>query len=176
MQYEGEANYEDCPDFSSATYMDISLAMSKVIHHDLSTANISFWCYWTSVEAERWGQLNRFYLIRLTPAGGDYGDMAENGTYSAGKNLWVLGNYSLFIRPGYQRVDLNIPNSDNLFFGSAYLSPEKDKLVIVYTNCLQKSIKVTNEFEGLEKEVGEYEQYVTSASTDLKRTTSYEKV
>lgn len=175
MQYTGEANYEDCPDFASSTYMDLSLAMSKVIHHDLVTANISSWCYWTSGEAERWGQLNRFYLIRLIPGGGDYGDMAEDGTYSASKNLWVLGNYSLFIRPGYQRVDLNIPNSDNLFFGSAYLSPEKDKLVIVYTNCSKKSIKVTNEFEGLEKQVGEYEQFVTSASTDLKKTTSYEK-
>lgn len=175
MQYEGEQPYEDCPDFTKSTYMDLSLAMSKVIHHDLVTANISSWCYWTSCEPERWGQLNRFYLIRLIPGGGDYGDMAEDGTYSAGKNLWVLGNYSLFVRPGYQRIDLNIPNSDNMFFGSAYLSPEKDKLVIVYTNCSQKSIKVTNEFDGLDKQVGEYEQYVTSASTDLKRSPSYEK-
>lgn len=175
MQYDGEANYEDCPDFTKSTYMDLSLSMSKVIHHDLVTANMSSWCYWTSCEPERWGQLNRFYLIRLIPAGGDYGDMAENGTYSAGKNLWVLGNYSLFVRPGYQRVDLNIPNSDNMFFGSAYLSPEKDKLVVVYTNCSQKSIKVTNEFAGLDKQVGEYEQYVTSASTDLKLSPSYER-
>lgn len=170
-----EEGYEDCPVYANASYMDISMAMAKVMHQDLTTANVSSWCYWAAADTERWSQLNRFYLIRLIPAGGDYGDMAENGTFSAGKNLWVLGNYSLFVRPGYQRIDLNIPDSDNMFFGSAYLSPGKDKLVVVYTNCSQKSIKVTNEFDGLDKQVGEYEQYVTSASTDLKRSPSYEE-
>ncbi len=170
-----DTGYEDCPDFTKATYMDLSLSMAKVLHHDLTTANVSSWCYWTTAETERWGHLNRFYLVRLIPGGGDYGDMKENGTYMAGKNLWVLGNYSLFVRPGYQRIELNIPDTDNTFFGSAYLSPNKDKLVVVYTNCTKKSIKVTTEFTGLENEIGDYEQYVTSATTDLKRSPSYEK-
>lgn len=169
------ASYEDCPDYANSVYMDLSLAMSKVIHQDLATANVTSWSYWTSAYMEQWSQLNRFYLIRLSPEGGDYGDLAAGGTFSAGKNLWVLGNYSLFIRPGYQRIELNIPDSDNKFFGTSYLSPEKDKLVIVYTNCHNKSIKITNEVEGIDLQTTEYEQYVTSNYTDLKKSPSYEK-
>lgn len=51
-------------------------------------------------------------MIRLIPTGGDYGNIADGGTYESSKNLWVLGNYSLFVRPGYHRVDLNIPEGD----------------------------------------------------------------
>lgn len=172
MMTEG---YEDCPVYDESSYMDISLAMAKVMYHDLATANVSSWSYWTAASQEQYSQKNRFYLIRLIPAGGDYGDIEENGTFSAGKNLWVLGNYSLFVRPGYQRIGLTVPNQNNQFFGTAYLSPEKDKLVIVYTNCTQKSIQIENTFEGLGKEVGDYEQYTTSASKDLRKEPDYQK-
>jgi len=166
--------YEDAPNYDNASYMDLALAMSKVIHQDLVTANASSWSYWTSVAPERWSQKSRFYLIRVTPADGDYGDMAKSGTYSAGKNLWVLGNYSLFVRPGYQRVDLNIPQQSNRFFGSAYLSPDKSKLAVVYTNATTKSIKIATDIQNLGKKAASVKQYTTSAAKDLKLEPDYQ--
>ncbi|QIU93356.1 glycoside hydrolase family 30 protein [Bacteroides faecium] len=159
--------YEDCP-FATANYMDYALAMSRVIHQDLVTANVSSWSYWTAASQEQYSQMSRFYLIRLTPKGGDYGDIKESGEYSASKNLWVLGNYSLFIRPGYTRIDLNIPGASKDFFGSAYISPDKDKVVVVYTNMSDKNIQIENTIEGLtDKQIVSSKQYVTSNTTDL---------
>ncbi len=164
-----EEGYEDCPVYDDASYMDIALAMAKVIHHDLVTTNVSSWSYWTAASQEQYSQKSRFYLIRLIPEGGDYGDIKDSGTYSAGKNLWVLGNYSLFIRPGYQRVDLNISEQSNQFYGSAYISPDKDKLVVVYTNASTKSVQMENTINGLDRQVVSVEQYTTSNSMDLRQ-------
>ncbi|WP_394698904.1 glycoside hydrolase [uncultured Bacteroides sp.] len=163
--------YEDYPGHDNASYMDIALCMSKVIHHDLATANVSSWSYWTSMDVERWGHKNRFLLINTTPADGAYGDIEKSGTHEATKTLWTLGNYSLFIRPGYQRVNLTIQNSSNTFFGSAYLSPQKDRLVVVYTNLTAKVIGADLSLKGFTKQASSIKQYTTNASSDLAETT-----
>lgn len=171
--------YEDyASDYSNASYMDLALSMAKVIHQDLATANVSSWSYWTTCSRERWSQKSRFYLIRLSPDGNDgesYEDLAVNGSYWASKNLWVLGNYSLFIRPGYQRIGLTMENSTKDFFGTAYISPEQDKLVVVYTNMTNKRAAVNNTFEGLGKTVASFQQYTTSNAKDLKKEATYNR-
>lgn len=121
-------NYEDYASYGDASYMDLALSMAKVIHQDLATANVSSWSYWTTCSRERWSQKSRFYLIRLSPDSNDgesYADLATNGTYKASKNLWVLGNYSAFVRPGYQRVDLKLEEETKDFFATAYISRRK---------------------------------------------------
>lgn len=160
-------NSDGYPGHEKASYLDMALYLSKVLHSDLTVANASSWSYWTSMDAERWSQKCRFHLIKVTPAGGDYGDFSESGTYEATKNLWVLGNYSLFIRPGYQRVSLSIPNTSNSFFGSAYISPEGDRLVTVYTNLTSKSIALDTKLEGLGKKVASIKRYTTSQTENL---------
>ena len=164
-------NSDGYPGHEKASYLDMALYMSKVIYQDFTTANASSWSYWTSMDTERWSQKCRFHLVKVTPAGGDYGDIAESGTYEATKNLWVLGNYSLFIRPGYQRVSLNIANASNSFFGSAYISPEGDKLVTVYTNLSAKSIGLDTAIEGIGKSIASIKQYTTSQNEDLSEKT-----
>lgn len=170
-------NYEDYASYDDASYMDLALSMARVIHQDLATANVSSWAYWTTCSRERWSQKSRFYLIRLSPDGADesYADLSTNGIYSASKNLWVLGNYSAFVRPGYQRIELNMENATKDFFATAYISPEKDKLVVVYTNMTNKRAEISNTFEGLGKEAVSFEQYTTSEAKDLKREASYNK-
>ena len=86
-----------------------------------------------------------------------------------------MGNYSAFVRPGYQRIDLKLEEETKDFFATSYISPEKDKLVVVYTNMTDKRAEINNTFEGLGKEVGEFEQYTTSEAKDLKREPSYNK-
>lgn len=169
-----DEGYEDYPSYDDASYMDLALSMSKVMYHDMATANMSSWSYWTSISQERWSQKSRFFLIRVTPEDGDYGDLKKNGTYSASKNLWVLGNYSLFIRPGYQRVALDIPEGSNQFFGTAYISPAKDRVVAVYSNIGKESIRIKNTLQGIDgKEVIAMNQYTTSGAKDLKQEPDY---
>ena len=161
-KYEGISNY------GSASYMDLALAMAQVIHTDLAVGNVSSWSYWTSCERERWDQKSRFYLIRLTPQGGDYGDLEQSGTHTASKNLWTLGNYSLFIRPGYVRIGIELPSQANNIMASAYVSPDGGKLVAVYVNSSQKSVKINCEPTVGGKKGTNPRQYTTSATSDLK--------
>ena len=160
--------YEGISSYDAASYMDLALAMAQVIHTDLTVANVSSWSYWTTCERERWSQKSRFYLIRLNPTGGDYGELTEGGTYTASKNLWVLGNYSRFIRPGYKRISATPEQQGSDFLASAYVSPENDKLVVVYVNLKKESVKVDNTITGAETP-SNAEQYVTSEGRDLRR-------
>lgn len=166
--------YEAISSYGAASYMDLALIMSQVIHNDLTVGNMSSWCYWTSCERERWDQKSRFYLIRLTPEGGDYGELTGSGTYTASKNLWTLGNYSLFVRPGYKRVEVSVPVSGNRLFASAYVSEASDRLVVVYTNMMDKSVKVESSFNAGGKTAKNLREYVTSSSRDLKLASDYE--
>ena len=58
-------------------------------------------------------------------------DFTVEGTQSPSQ-LWVLGNYSLFVRPG-SVVDLPLDESKD-FFGTAYIAPDNTRLVLVITN------------------------------------------
>ena len=126
--------------YDVASYMDIALYMGKLIHCDLTYGNMAAWSYWTTFAQEKWGQKNRFYLLRLNTKGDtgneSYGDIANGGTVTDNANLWVLGNYSRFIRPGYRRIGhtTNQPESLNKLMGSAYISPDGKRIVVVYVN------------------------------------------
>ena len=132
--------------YEKASKMDIALYMGKIIHCDLCYGNMSGWSYWTAFATERYNQKNRFYLIRMNATGdtGDesYGDIKKGGRLTVDKNLWVLGNYSRFIRPGYKRVALKGADDLNGLMGSSWLSPDEKTLVTVFVNMSQASKKV----------------------------------
>lgn len=111
-----------------------TIFLAKMIYADLAIAGVSIWDYWTAIERERWSQLNRFYLLRLRPTGGDYANLTSGGTIEADKNLWALGNYSRFIRPGYRRIQ--VTGADDLagLMATGFISPDTSELVLVYVN------------------------------------------
>lgn len=150
-------------------YLTNALFLGKMIYADLAVANASIWDYWTAVERERWSQLNRFYLIRLIPTGGDYGDLDTGGEIELNKNLWALGNYSLFIRPGYKRISLDGADDLSGLMGSAYMSEDSSKIIEVFVNMGSSSEKITHTFENLPngKYVKSITPYVTNESYDL---------
>ncbi|MBQ9667361.1 MAG: xylanase [Prevotella sp.] len=130
--------------YAAATKMDIALYMAKLIHCDLTFGNMSSWHYWTAMDQEKYDQKNRFYLIRINAQGdtGDesYGDIKKGGTLTADKNLWVLGNYSRFIRPGYRRVLTEGADEMNGLLGSSWLSPDGKTVVTVLVN-MSRSVR-----------------------------------
>lgn len=154
-------SYEDVSEFDIAQYM------SRIIHNDLTVAGCTSWSYWTAMSVERWSQKNRFELIKTTPSGGnDSNDFTTDGTVYDTRNLWVLGNYSLFVRPGYYRCDISMKETKDLF-ASAYIAHDKSRLVIVVTNY-NKDSGVTLDMEMPAGARSVY-TYTTTATKNLKR-------
>ena len=154
--------------YDNVSEFDIALYMSKIIHNDITVAGCTSWSYWTAMSVERWSQKNRFELIKTTPAGGNYSnDFTAEGTVEATPNLWVLGNYSLFIRPGYKRIALSATETKD-FFGSAYASPDGNTVVAVYTNTSKDcGVTLDNTFAG-SKKLKTVSRYTSSEDKNLK--------
>lgn len=157
--------------YEAASEMDIALYMSKVIHNDLTVANVTSWNYWVAMDVSRWGQKNRFLLISLTPKGwaGDkesVDNLEEEGSFNATATLWVLGNYSRFIRPDYQRISVTL-NESMSFFGSAWISPQQDCIVAVYTNLSSKGVRLNETRQNWSGELKSIKTYTTSANKQL---------
>lgn len=155
--------------YDAATKMDMALFMAKVIYSDLAIGNMTAWSYWTAMAQEKWSQKNRFYLLRLNAKGdtGDesYGDIKNGGTVTADKNLWALGNYSRFIRPGYKRIAVEGGDDLNGLMCSAYLSPDGKKVVCVLVNMNRAKSNVN--LSVLKTEAGSFKKYVTDKNNDL---------
>ena len=132
-----------------STKLENSIFLGKMLYADLAIAGVSIWDYWTATERERWSQRNRFYLIRLIPKGGDYADLTSGGTIEIDKNLWALGNYSRFIRPGYRRVQVSGASDLAGLMASGYIPPDTSELVIVYVNWSTNQKTVTHTLSNL---------------------------
>lgn len=119
------------------------------------------------MSVERYDQKNRFELIKTTPSGGNYSnDFTGGGNVDATHNLWVLGNYSRFIRPGYIRVGLKASENKD-FFGTAYVSPDGKTVVVVYTNYdKEKGVTLSNSFDN-GKTPATVTRYTTTATRHL---------
>jgi hypothetical protein len=149
--------------------MDIALYMGKLIWCDLNYGNMSGWSYWTAFAQEKWSQKNRFYLIRMNAAGDtgeeSYGDIKKGGRLTADKNLWVLGNYSRFIRPGYRRVAVEGADEMNALMASSWVSADGNTLVSVFVNMNRISRKIGLTIEGRSNKG--VKTYVTDKDHDL---------
>lgn len=109
--------------------MDCALFLAKVIHADLTAGNATAWQFWNSYEPGSAEFNTRYYLIALKPQP-DYKD----GEFTVTKNLWALGHYSLFVRPGMVRVYTGVEHlADNKVLISAW-KDKNNKLVIVAIN------------------------------------------
>lgn len=157
------------PGYESASYIDIALFMSKLIHCDLVNAGVSSWSYWTSMDMERWGHMNRFLLLALSPEGNPYGDITKSGDVKDMANLWALGNYSLFVKPNYTRIALTGAAEMNDLLGSAYLSPDNTSLVAVYVNNSKASREIETTLSQFKGKAISVRKYVTSATKNLQR-------
>lgn len=160
--------------YDKASYMDIALFMAKLIHSDLVFANAASWDYWTALATEVYSQKNRFLLLRVTPGNGNggydpYASILNPGKIESTSTLWALGNYSLFIRPGYKRVRIDGVSEMNHVLGSAYLAPDGSRLVAVFVNTGEQARNLNISFQGLEGKAVSVRKYVTSSSKSLQR-------
>ena len=127
--------------YDAASDMDIALFMGKLIYIGLTSANMSSWSYWTAMSQSMYSQKNRFELLRLNATGDtgyeSYGNLTKGGSVTVTPNLWVLGNYSRFVRPGYTRIafsDGSNLDDINKLMATAFVSPDAKRMVAVFVN------------------------------------------
>jgi len=107
--------------------MQSALRVARIIHCDLTVVGASAWQWWEAVANEDF----KSGLIYT-----DYEQPGDPENILDSKILWVLGNYSRFIRPGMIRIELRGGGQPDLngTMGSAYLNPQNGQLVVVFVN------------------------------------------
>jgi O-glycosyl hydrolase len=131
--------------------MESALVMASTIHDDLTIANVTSWQYWIAVSKYQY----RDGLIYVNPLDQDVIQT---------KRLWVMGNYSRFIRPGDVRLETQ-GGSDTLLV-SAYRSAEDQRWVVVAVNLSKEPVNIQLEaVNGQLPSMGE--QFETSEQSDL---------
>jgi O-glycosyl hydrolase len=143
--------------------MDCALFLSKVIHNDLTVGNATAWQFWNAYEPGPSKVDTRYYLIALEPEP-DF----KNGKFSVTKNLWAMGHYSRFIRPGMTRIstqrngDTTSNTGKNLML-SSYLDRNGD-LVTVAINYGTMPLNLQLELKNASKKYRKLSRYITTAA------------
>ena len=146
--------------------MDCALFLAKIINHDITVGNAAAWQLWNAWEPGSAEWDTRYYLLALKPANEQYTD----GNFTITKNLWAMGNYSLFVRPGMKRI--NTSRNDGLSpvkvaqdVMVAAFTGGNDKLVMVVINYTNEVRNISPELKNF-KTVKKYRTYVTTASVN----------
>lgn len=139
------------------------LALSKQITNDIQKLEPEAWVLWQAIENEvnmspehedsNWGLIQ----VDFKP------DNFQNVKIYKNKKYYAMGNYSKFIRPGYQVINSNSSNT------LAALNKEGESVVMVYTNSSTEEKAVNFDLSGFESvaEGAKATPYVTSATENL---------
>lgn len=149
---------------------EVAQFIAKIIHFDLTEADVASWSFWTAMAEDRNG-MNRYLLLELLPQ--TPRDLTSGGSHLASKNLSALGHYSLFIRPGYQRISARYtPRRDaageQTLLASAFLAADKSEGVFVISNLSQETVTLDLSWNHSDKPSAS-SVYLTSPDYDLKR-------
>jgi hypothetical protein len=150
--------------------MSTALYVARIIHHDLTLTHAKSWQWWTALSQVDF----KDGLVYLDDGSqGDSGRMSAqtnslmlDGVVRESKLLWVLGNYSRFIRAGMVRVKCEVSPRQS-FEDGVLASGYKDtngELVLVLVNLSGHEVACNL---GTEENV---DTYTTSASTNLGKT------
>ncbi len=129
--------------------MNAALYIAKVIHEDLTAANAAAWQWWTALSAYDY----KDGLVYIEKAETD-------GAISDSKMLWAMGNYSRFIRPGMQRIEVTMPATEGVYL-SAFKQPANKERVCVLVNESDAETTIS-----IDNEVGTTRQTTTVYTTD----------
>jgi O-glycosyl hydrolase len=150
------------PDWEPANYagMQPALLLGRLVYSNFVHAGATSWGYWKGMEVN-----GNHALISLFPTDGD---LMKGGIVRTNKLLWALGNYSFFIRPGYIRIGLLGADDLDTLTASAYMAPDKSRMVAVYVNSSFEMIPVCISFpQHIGNEIKKVSVYKTDERSDL---------
>jgi len=123
-----------------------ALLTATTMHNDLTKANLNAWHYW--------------WLY----CSGNSGCLYDTSKKAWAKRLWVMGNFSRFVRPGWKRVSTSGTAPSGVLV-SAYIDPTTNSVSIVAINSSTSSASVSFYISG--NAPCSLTPYETSASKDL---------
>ncbi|HEX3048115.1 MAG TPA: cellulose binding domain-containing protein [Bacillota bacterium] len=133
------------------------LSWARKVHDFMTISEVNAFFYW-------WGACyktnNGEGLIRM--------DMNAK-TYSADKRLYTIGNYSRFVRPGWNRIDATASPTSNVYV-TAYKDDGAGKFAIVAINSNGSASDVTFSFSGVAP--ASVTPYRTSSTENLAQLTA----
>lgn len=132
--------------------MNAALKIAGYIHRDLTEAHASAWIYCFAIFTSSF----RGSMGVLSPADG-----AAHGTLVVPKRFWAMANYSHFVRPGWELIDVGGAGLDN----TAFVSPDGASFVIVAVNAGKNPQPVNYDFAG--RTIGAVAAFATTVDTDL---------
>ncbi|MBC3539144.1 glycoside hydrolase [Rufibacter sediminis] len=138
--------------------IDPAIYLARVIHNDLVVANATAWQWWLAISPYNY----KDGLIYID-------QNKTDGNFYESKMLWALGNYSRFIRPGAERVDLQVAgdrkDENDALLASAYLDTQQKKLIMVAVNPSILPVQMNMEVKGAT--IRNIIPYVTSDKENL---------
>lgn len=140
--------------------MKTALDVARVIHCDLTICNASAWQWWLALS--RWDYKDGLIYT-------DWQKPGDPESILPSKTLWALGNYSRFIRPGAQRLELTGADDILGLLGSAYISATNDELILVFVNMAETEKPFALRVAGLPlgATISSFTPWLTSATHDL---------
>ena len=124
--------------YPRSTNIDYGLYVAKVVHNDLAVAGASSWQWWLGINPYNYS--DGLVYINSPSGAMDPESSKTDGLVSDSKQLWCLGNFSRFVRPGMVRVDAVLNNQTDPVYAagdimvSGYIDPVAKTLVIVIVN------------------------------------------
>ena len=157
------------------TNIDYGLYVAKVIHNDLAVANASSWQWWLGINPYNYS--DGLVYINAPSGAMDPESSKTDGLVSDSKQLWCLGNYSRFVRPGMVRVDAVLNNQTDPVFAagdimvSAYNDPTSKTLVVVIVNTRSQSATISLRGLGGSASLtgSQFTAFVTSSTKNLQK-------
>lgn len=169
-----------CDQYSGSprhTGIDYGLYVAQVINADLTLANVSSWQWWLAVNPYNYSD----GLVYINDPSGaiNVNNCKLDGIVVQSKQLWALGNYSRFIRPGMKRVEAAIVGLEDplkaasSLMVSAFKDESTKTMVVVLVNISDqmKQIQLDNRNSfSLKKNM--LNVYTTDQQDNLKRSYS----
>lgn len=154
--------------------IDYGLYIAKVIHSDLAIANVTSWQWWLAVDTYNYSD-GLVYINDLS-GGYDLNAIKNDGIVIDSKQLWCLGNFSRFVRPGMIRVGASISDITDPVTAagsqmvSAYKNPVTKEFVIVIINTGGEK-KYTLDTKDFKLTGSGMDAYTTTAAKNLQKST-----
>ena len=158
------------------TGIDYGLYVAKVLHHDLTIANVTTWQWWLAIGPYNYSDA----LVYINDPSGQINvpNCRQDGIVLDSKQLWSFGNYARFIRPGMKRIAGNVQGitdpvmASSSLMVSAYKDEVSKKLVVVIINpeATGKQLQLTGEKSSLNLRGNTVAVYTTDMTHNLTKT------
>ncbi|WP_082111627.1 glycoside hydrolase [Spirosoma radiotolerans] len=152
------------------TGIDYGLYVAKVIHNDLTVANVTSWQWWLAINPYNYSD----GLVYINGPDGTYqkhDNARRDGEVLDSKQLWAFGNYARFVRPGMKRVGVRLGAVSNPvaeashFMVSAYKDPIRKQLVLVCINMTSDAVSLP--INGVHIRHNRFASYTTTNTKSL---------